>query len=154
MALDGAAGNEGIALWLGKRKDGEADITHVALLRGPEVEKHPAQIRLGADLLNDLTDLTIELGVVLLGQIHSHGPGWSLDLSPTDRTYGPAVPWYLSVVAPDYALNAETRFQDCAVHVFEPGIGYRRLGGQEAGERLQLVPGGAVDLVTVGEPAG
>src|ERR1043166_4887285 len=88
MARDGARGNEGIGLWLGQRCDGTAEISYLAVLRGPGVVKHPAYIRMDAGLFNDLTDLTIELGVVLIGQIHSHGPGWPLDLSPTDRTYG------------------------------------------------------------------
>lgn len=152
MARDGAEGNEGIALWLGRRRAGIAEVTHVALLRGSGVVKRPAHIRLGADLLNDLTDLTIELGAALVGQIHTHGPGWSLDLSPTDRTYGPAVPWYVSVVAPDYALRSGIRFEECAVHVFEPGAGYRRLGIMETSERVRLFPGAPVEVVTVGGP--
>ncbi len=152
MSRDGADGNEGIGLWLGQRRDGSAEITHLALLRGPGVVKRPAFIRLDAGLLNDLTDVTIELGVALVGQIHTHGPGWPLDLSPTDRTYGPAVPWYLSVVAPDYAARPDINFEECAVHVFEPGSGYRRLSVGETSERVQLVPDRHVKIVTVGEP--
>ncbi|MER3406785.1 MAG: hypothetical protein C4289_17785, partial [Chloroflexota bacterium] len=84
---------------------GQAEITHVVGLRGPGVIKRPDFLRIEPWLLNDVTDLAIDLGVVLVGQVHTHGPGYGTDLSMTDRTYGIAVPFYISVVAPDYGLR-------------------------------------------------
>jgi len=102
-------------------------------------------------VFNDVADVTIALGLVLIGQIHSHGPGWPLDLSPTDRTYGPAFPWYLSVVAPNYGLRSGIQIQECGVHVFETGSGYRRLALEEIRDRIHVLPDRSVDTVTIGE---
>jgi hypothetical protein len=153
MARDGRDGNEGVALWLGRRSDGRADISHLVLLRGLGVIKQPALLQIESWLLNEVTDLVIELRVALLGQIHSHGVGWPVDLSRTDRTYGLAVPWYLSLVAPDYALRSETHLAECGVHVFEPGSGYRRMGSREISDRVRLISGRSIEVVTVGAPA-
>jgi hypothetical protein len=60
------------------------------------------------------------------------------------------VPYYLSIVAPDYGLRPDTRLVECGVHVFEPAIGYRRLPPAEIDERIRLVPGAAVPVLTVG----
>src|ERR1700686_3853005 len=84
MAIDGREGNEGIVLFLGRDQDAATEVTHLVKLRGPRIEKHPAQIQIDAELLNDVTDIAIKNNVRLIGQVHSHGPGYSLDLSPTD----------------------------------------------------------------------
>jgi hypothetical protein len=150
LARDGQQGNEGVALWLGRRQDGDAEVTHLVALRGPGVKKGPGLLRIDPWLLNDVTDLTMTLGVSLLGQIHSHGRGW-VDLSPTDRADGIAVPHYLSVIAPWFALRPGTGLADCGVHVFEPGAGWRRLSVRETRARLRVDSGGRVPLITVGE---
>jgi len=151
MAVDGRTGDEGVALWLGRRKDGRASISHVVGLRGPGVHRGPASLEIEPSLFNEVADLAIAHEVALVGQIHSHGVGWSTDLSPIDRTGGLLVPHYLSVVAPDYALRPETGIADCGVHVFEPGRGYRRLSQEEVADKVEVVPGGTALFLTAGQ---
>jgi proteasome lid subunit RPN8/RPN11 len=151
MAHDGVRGDEGVALWLGRRGAGQAEVTHVVALRGPGVVKRPDQLTIGPALVNDVTDLAIDLGLVLVGQIHSHGELYGTDLSYADRTFGVRVPYYLSLVAPDYALRPRTRLEECGVHVFEPGRGFRRLPVAEVGRRLHLVAAAPAPVLTVGK---
>jgi hypothetical protein len=153
MAIDGRDGNEGIALFLGQDDDGYAEVTHLVKLRGPGLEKSPAQININAALLNEVTDVAIENKVRLLGQVHSHGPGYGIDLSRTDRVYGIKTPYYLSLVAPDYALLAAP-IQRWGVHVFMEKQGYVRLSAVEANRRIQVVPGVHVSVITVGVEDG
>jgi hypothetical protein len=153
MALDGEHGNEGIALWLGKRDGALATITCVVCLRGDDVVREPAHLSVGANTLNEVADLAIENGVTFVGQIHSHGRHFGVDLSLTDRRYGVAVPHFLSVVAPEYALRPDTTLSECGVHVFEPGAGYRRLDPAESARRLVLTSDHDVTVMTVGSAA-
>jgi hypothetical protein len=104
-----------------------------------------------ASLVNELTDVAIELGIALIGQIHSHGALYGTDLSYADRNFGIAVPYFLSLVAPDYALRPQTRLEDCGVHVFEPRSGFRRLSVPEVAQRLRVFPGEPVPVLTIGE---
>lgn len=150
MARDGEQGNEGVALWLGHRQGGDAVVTHLVALRGSGVRKGPRLLSVEPWLINEVTDLAIELEVTLVGQIHSHGRGW-VDMSPTDRTEGIAVPHYLSVIAPWFALRPGTGLVDCGVHVFESGDGWRRLSPSEVQTRLCVVSGGQVPLISIGE---
>lgn len=156
MAGDGVSGNEGIVLWLGSRRDGLAQVTHLVGLRGPNVIKQPSFLKIQTPLLNDVTDLAIELGVSLIGQIHSHGPSlgnreYATNLSMTDRLYGIRVPYYLSVVAPDYAIDERIGILDCGVHVFEPDQGYRRLSNSEVEQRITVVTRARPPFVIIGE---
>lgn len=150
MARDGIHGNEGVAMWLGHYEGSVAIVTHVGILRGPHVRKEPRLLMIGSELINDLTDLAIEGGVRLIGQIHSHGPYYGTDLSETDRRYGVAVPGMLSLVAPDYALRQGTTLGDCGIHLFQPGIGWRRLSTEEAQRRLSLSDIGGAGILTAG----
>lgn len=151
MARDGASGNEGVMLWLGQQRQGIAEITHLVALRGNGVIKEPYFLQIESGLLNDVADLAIEYGVSLIGQIHSHGGGCSTDLSLTDRRYGIKTPYYLSVVAPDFALRQETRITDCGVHVYEPNHAYRRLSDAETAERIKVVRGLTPTMLLIGE---
>jgi hypothetical protein len=151
MAGDGVRGNEGIMLWVGRRWDSIAEITHLIALRGPGVSKRPDHIHIESWLFNEITDVVIELNAVLIGQIHSHGPGATTALSDTDRAYGISAPYYLSVVAPGYGLRSTTGLQECGVHVFEPGSGYRCLSATEGAERLHVIAGPSLPVLTVGE---
>ncbi|MCI0724300.1 MAG: hypothetical protein L0338_35855 [Acidobacteria bacterium] len=151
MARDGREGREGIVLWLGRRDNGAAEISHLVVLRGKGIVKEPDLLIIGAELMNDVADLAIELGVCLVGQIHSHGKLYGTNLSPTDRKYGIVVPFFLSLVAPDYALRPDTRIEECGVHIFEPSIGYRRLTPPEVLARIRVVCGESVPVLTVGE---
>lgn len=153
MAQDGKAGNEGIALWLGQRPDDVATVQHVVVLRGPGIKRGPAILMLDAALINDVTDLAIELGACLVGQIHSHGKYFGTNLSPTDLQHGINVPYYLSVVAPDYATRRQTQLTDCGVHIYEPPKGYRRLTITEIQQRVALLPDSPIKVHRVGGPA-
>jgi hypothetical protein len=149
MAIDGEQGNEGIVLWLG-RDDGEVcEVTQLVRLRGPLVEKFPDLINVDPALLNEVADLAIEHKARLIGQVHSHGPGYRLDLSPTDRDYGIKAPYYLSLVAPDYG-NTTQAIEHWGVHVFKESVGYVRLGLQEVRRRIQIVAGTRVPFLTAG----
>jgi hypothetical protein len=138
MARDGLSGNEGVMLWLGRRQGGTAAVTHLVALRGPEILKRPDQLVIQAGLLNEVTDLAIKLGVHLVGQIHSHGSLCGTDLSYADRTLGIRVPFFLSLVAPDYALRPYTAIEDCGIHLFEPKTGWRRLPIAEIKSRIEV----------------
>jgi hypothetical protein len=153
MAIDGREGNEGIVLFLGRDMDAVAEVTHLLKLRGPGVEKYPARINIDAALLNDVTDVAIGNNVRLIGQVHSHGPGYGLDLSPTDRVYGIRTPHYLSLVAPDYALSG-AQLQQWGVHVFMENEGWVRLGASEVKRRLQVIPDAFASVITVGGEDG
>lgn len=151
MAIDGGLGREGVALWLGKRDGSLAQISQVVILRGPGVVKRRDLLEISADLLNDVTDVAIELGVMLVGQIHSHGPEFGTNLSRTDRLYGIMVPDYLSVVAPDFALRPNTMIGECGVHLFVSGSGYRRLSANEIDRRIRISGASDVPVLTVGK---
>jgi hypothetical protein len=153
MAIDGSEGNEGIVLFLGRDIDAVAEVTHLLKLRGPGVEKYPARINIDAALLNDVTDVAMDNKVRLIGQVHSHGPGYGIDLSLTDRTYGIRTPFYLSLVAPDYALSAAP-LQKWGVHVFMENQGWVRLSASEADRRLQVLPNARASVLTVGGEDG
>jgi len=150
MARDGHEGREGIAIWLGNRVDSNAKISRIVLLRGPGVIKQPDLLIIEPWLLNELTDVTIDLGVAIIGHIHSHGPYYGTDLSAPDRRYGIVVPYYLSMIAPDYALRENTPITDCGVHIFEPDVGYRRLPDKEIKKRIIIEQSNQLDVITIG----
>lgn len=149
MAIDGRRGNEGVVLWLGLDEGEIAEVTHLVKLRGPLVTKLPNHIHIESALFNDVADLAIDHSIRLLGQIHSHGPGYSLNLSRTDRVYGLQTPYYLSFVAPDYALS-DSSIIDCGVHVFRPERGYVRLSDAEVSRQINIVPGPHLPFIEVG----
>lgn len=153
MAIDGREGNEGIVLFLGRDKDAVAKVTHLVKLRGPGLKKHPAQIKIETALLNEVTDVAIENKVRLIGQIHSHAPGYCLDLSLSDRFYGIKAPYYLSLVAPDYGMSV-VPIQRWGVHVFMENHGYVRLTAAEVDRRIQVVHGPHIPSITVGVEDG
>ena len=147
IAPDGRRGNEGVALWLGSRSMTVATIAYVIALRGPGIVKLPDQLSISAELLNEVTDVAIELGCYLVGQIHSHPASW-VDLSIPDKRYGIQVGGYLSVVAPHFAQRPNTRLEDCGVHLLEGGL-WRRFETQELARRVALVNKPA-RVITVG----
>jgi proteasome lid subunit RPN8/RPN11 len=151
MSRDGADGNEGVVLWLGRRENREARITHLVALRGPQIIKRPAQLIIHQSLFAEVTDLAIDLGISLIGQIHSHGPGYGTDLSVTDRMYGVSVPYYLSLVAPDYAMRPSISLLECGIHVLEPGRGFRRLSSTEVCSCVMLIRESCSPIMVVGE---
>lgn len=151
MRADGALrGTEGIALWLGQRNL-EVTISHVVLLRGPGIVREADFVQISDALLNDVTDEAIRVGAQLVGQVHSHGPLAGTNLSGIDKTGGVRVPFYLSVVAPDFAASAPDA-ATCGAHFFEPSGAWRRMTGAEAAECVVIVPG-TIDIITVGGEA-
>lgn len=151
MARDGAVGNEGIVLWLGRRSNGIAYVTHAVGLRGHGVVKRPDHIHIKPWLINAVTDIADQLNLVAIGQIHSHGWVHGTDLSPVDRLQSIRFPYYLSVVAPDYAQRPDITFQDCGVHVYRPEGHFIRLSPSQIAQSIQVVEVTAVvpDLLVV-----
>lgn len=135
MAADGRRGNEGIVLWLGRVNAEEATVTHLVTLPERWVRKTPQYLEVAPDALSALIDIAEPLEVSLVGQIHSH-PGTFVDLSIPDRRYGISAPYYLSVVAPYYAQQPETQWDECGVHQFLPGTGFLRLSEEEVRKRV------------------
>jgi proteasome lid subunit RPN8/RPN11 len=129
MRLDGQNGDEGICLWLGVRTEQEctATISHLVKLRGSGIRKSPANIQIEPRVMRDVHHEAQELGLILVGQIHSHGRDYGIDLSYVDIKYGVSVPYYLSVVAPDYAMKPKTQWEDCGTHIYFLGTGYTRV---------------------------
>lgn len=150
MSLDGKFGNEGIALWLGKRSQGNAAVTHLMRLRGSGIIKEPDFLQISPALLNEITGSALNHEVMLLGQIHSHGMYYGVDLSITDKEDGISVPYYLSLVAPDYAMRQHLSLDEYGIHVFEPGFGYRRLHSGEAKAAIEITTS-SISILTIGE---
>lgn len=150
LARDGVHGNEGIVLWLGHRQGGIATATHLVYLRGPGVLKLPLHLRVDAGLFNDVSDAAIGLGLTLIGQAHSHGPGDYVELSSSDLAGGIQVPYFLSIVVPRYALDPETGVEECGVHYFNPKKGYARLSRRSVGARVRIVDELPFDRLTIG----
>jgi hypothetical protein len=129
MRIDGRHGNEGICLWLGVRDEQTetATVSHLVKLRGRGIRKSPANIQIAPTLMREVHHAAQGLENILVGQIHSHGRQYGTDLSYVDITYGISVPYYLSVVAPDYAQNDDTAWHDCGTHIYFPNVGYKRI---------------------------
>jgi proteasome lid subunit RPN8/RPN11 len=150
MAIDGIKGTEGIVLWLGKDSDDTAVVTNLIRLRGPLVVKRKEYINIHSALLNDVADIAIEHGLRLLGQVHSHPPGCSVDLSPTDRMYGIQVPSYLSLVAPDFA-RTRVPVDHWGVHIYRAESGYIRVRHEDVHRCLQITDGPRPPMFTAGD---
>jgi hypothetical protein len=151
MAQDGRLGNEGISLWLGTKAHGEARLTHLVFLRGDGVRRSPRNIQIAPELMHQVHDRAVAAGVILIGQIHSHGKDSGVNLSFTDKAYGVHVPHYLSVVCPEYAQNPFTTMAVCGVHVFLPERGYVRLSSAEARRRVLVIPEQPVETIIVSD---
>lgn len=150
MATDGRFGNEGISLWLGTKERGEARLTHLVFLRGDGVRKTPVNIEVAPELMRQIHEKAEALSIILIGQIHSHGGYHGVDLSPTDHLYGVRVPYFLSVVCPDYAQTDSTTITDCGVHVFLPQQGYVRLTQEHVAKRIVVSSEPNVGVLVVG----
>ncbi len=113
-------------------------VSHVVTLRGPGIRKEPAYLSISTDLINEVADAALNNNAFLVGQIHSHGEGYGVNLSDTDKRHGFSVPGYLSAVAPDYAMRPNTRIGDCGFHLYQEGK-WHRLSTMEVWSRIQLV---------------
>jgi len=141
LSIDGFRGQEGVAFLVGRHVGPEAHITHLIALRGKCLVKREDHLHIPAAMMNEVTDHVIEQEAVLLGQIHSHGPGYGIDLSYPDHYFGIRAPGFLSLVCPDFALRHGTRFDECGIHVFDAPRGFRRMKAGEIGQRFQTLPG-------------
>lgn len=150
MAQDGRLGNEGTCLWVGSRHGKTAIITDVVVLRGEGIRKHPELITISDDLMHKLANKIAGSARCVIGQIHSHGIGSSTALSQTDQQYTMRVPGFLSIVAPDYAQRLVDP-EYCGVHVFESGLGFRRMDRREARCKLRLDPKQICGLISIGD---
>jgi hypothetical protein len=136
MKPSGAQGNEGLALWFGTCNQRHVQVTHAVEVSGPGFRSRPLYLSLSLATMSSLTSLAAELGVYLVGQIHSH-PGQLLDLSELDEVRGIRAPDYLSAVCPHYAQQPQVDWMDCGIHVYE-GDGYRRLSDGEIERRITV----------------
>ena len=150
LRIDGARSTEGIALWLGHRNSGIASVTHMVYLRGSGLFKTDVHIRVNQDLFNEVTDSAINLGKTLIGQIHSHPSAAGVEMSYSDIAGTPQVPYYLSIVVPDFAMRAQTELVDCGVHVFDPKKGFRRLSSRLVRQRITFAEGEHIQRITMG----
>ena len=153
MAIDGRSQREGVALWLGDADDHIARATQVVLLRGPGVIKRIDQLIISAQLMNVVADAALARDLILVGQIHSHHPLASTNLSYPDRHMGITAPGYLSLVAPDFAQRARTEIEDCGVHVHEGERGWRRLPLGEIVRRFDMPACSPVAPLVLGDNA-
>lgn len=151
MAIDGREGNEGTCFWFGNRTDGDAEISHLILLRGRGISKSPLNVSVSAELMREVHERTEALGLTLVAQIHSHSSFCGVDMSASDHAYGVSVPYFLSIICPDYAQNPETTFRDCGVHLCLPTRGYVRLTQKEVKRKMILVPGLVAATSLIGE---
>jgi hypothetical protein len=151
MAIDGRDGNEGTCFWLGKRAKGEAAVSHLVFLRGEGVHKSPLNVQVSAELMREVHERAEALDLMLVGQIHSHSGLCGVDMSASDHAYGVSVPYFLSIICPDYAQGPATTLLDCGLHVYLPERGYVRLLPREVKRKMILVPGLALDTSIIGE---
>jgi hypothetical protein len=151
MALDGRQGNEGTSLWLGTKLRGEARLTHLVFLRGAGIFKSPYNIQVTPELMREVHEKALAIGAILIGQIHSHHRHCGVDLSPTDHAYGIRVPYFLSVVHPEYAQTESTGISDCGVHVFLPKKGFVRLSDKEVAKQIVIDPKLSIEILIVGD---
>ncbi len=153
LARDGRDRREGIALWLGRRVGETARVSHVVRLAGPGLVTREDLLEVSAELFNEVDDVCAERGLVWLGQAHTHGGAWT-GMSRTDRMFGPATPYFLSVIVPHFAQDARTTLADCGVHLLDPVDGWRTLGRDEVESRIDIAnvePEDAGVVITVGE---
>lgn len=141
LAIDGLHNREGVLFLLGRHQELEGLVTHIVVLRGERVVKKEAHLHIPAELMNEVTDHVIEQDAVLLGQIHSHGRGYGVDLSYPDHFHGIRAPGFLSLVCPDFGLRPGTRLDDHGVHVFDAPHGFRRMDKAEIGQRFGTLSG-------------
>jgi len=151
MAVDGRVGNEGISLWLGTKDRGEAHVTNIVFLRGKGIRKSPVNIYIEPELMREVHEQARAAGVILVGQIHSHSRYCGIDLSPTDHAYGIQVPYFLSVVCPNFAQTESTTIADCGVHIFLPDCGYVRLSQKEILKQIVILEEDEVKTLIVSD---
>lgn len=130
------AGTREVALfWLGDVET--VAVATVVLPVGPGVQWEPLSLRLAEAWMLRLAELCEELGVVVLGAVHSHPV--AAFMSGIDRDAFFHAPDFVSVVIPDYG---RTRVEDAAstwaVFVGLPGNGWR---AGSWGDEVEIIAG-------------
>lgn len=136
MRPQGHIGNEGLAFWFGIENQNNLIVTHNVEVFGSGFNTTPLHMSLSLNAMTRLTQLTEELDVFLIGQIHSH-PGNFVDLSELDKRHGIRIPDYLSVVCPYYAQRDIVNLEEFGFHVFEKNK-YRRILNKEISTRISI----------------
>lgn len=131
LSREGMEGSEGIVFWLGRRHDGIADITHLVTVPRSKFIHTFVSLTVPPETINAITDICVNEAVAIIGQAHTHPPGYPTDLSVSDRLGGFTIPYFLSVVVPDFAQTKIDSIFGCGVHVYYPKIGYKRLSYKE-----------------------
>lgn len=134
--------HEGILYLGGLELPGVGAIVAVAL--APEAKTSRGSF--ATDLMANTAVVTAlgDLGLVLVGQIHSH-PGEWVDHSDGDDD-GALVRFegYWSIVVPSFAARGVRPLSQCGVHVFTRGT-FRRLTVEAVNKRVRVLPA-ALDL--------
>lgn len=151
LARHGREGREGIVFWLGKRHESQADILHIVTIPSSKMEHTSLFLDVPPETLNLVTDISSRYGVAIVGQAHSHPSGYPVDLSITDRTHGFNIPYFLSVVVPDFGQKPGTKIWDCGIHVYYPGRGYERLSKRTARKMLEFKDSDEFSVLELGE---
>lgn len=136
MRPQGRVGNEGLAFWFGVENQNKLMVTHIVEVFGTGFITTPLHMSLSLIAMTRLTQLTEELNIFLIGQIHSH-PGNFVDLSELDKSHGIRIPDYLSVVCPYYAQRDLVDLEEFGFHVFEKNK-YRRMLNKEISTRISI----------------
>lgn len=136
MRPQGRMGNEGLVFWFGIENQNNLIVTHIVEVFGSGFNTSPLHMSLSLNAMAKLTQLTEELGIFLIGQIHSH-PGNFVDLSELDKMHGIRIPDYLSVVCPYYAQRDVVGLEEFGFHVFENSK-YRRMLNKEISTRISI----------------
>ncbi len=134
MRPQGRIGNEGLAFWFGVEDKNNLVVSHIVEVFGSGFITTPLHMSLSSNAMIKLTNLAEELGVFLIGQIHSH-PGNFIDLSEVDKRLGIRIQDYLSVVCPYYAQRDMADLNEFGFHVFENNS-YRRMPNNEVLTRI------------------
>ncbi len=151
LARDGKKGKEGMCLWLGSRgHDRNARFTHAGFFEPNSIKNGPAHIQIEPELMLDLHKKAEANGITLIGQIHSHPKIAGVNLSYTDRTYGISVPGYLSLVVPNFAMGKHVSIENCGVHMFVRGRGYRQLTKNEVAQKIVVDPKLGFSILKIG----
>ncbi len=122
MQRVGASAREVALFWLGDIDT--FDVTTVVLPVGPGVQWEPLSLRLGEAWMLRLAELCDELGVVVLGAVHSHPV--AARMSGIDRDAFFHGPDCVSIVIPDYGWTSiEDAAMSWAVFIGLPRNGWR-----------------------------
>lgn len=132
----GAADHEGV-VYLGGLETHESSIALVAI--SPVAASTWGSFRTDLTANADVVNALSELGLVLVGQVHSHPGDW-VDHSDGDDD-GALVRFegYWSLVVPSFAREGMRPLSKCGIHLFT-NRAFRRLSAAAVRARVNIVP--------------